>query len=68
MICPVCRATNDQGPQCRRCKADLGLLFRLEAQRKREAVARLLRRDFAGAWRLYQETQNQPQMNTDKHR
>ena len=60
MNCPVCRATNDQGAQCRRCKADLGLLFRLEAQRKREAVAFLLRRDFAGAWRLYQQTRNQP--------
>lgn len=33
MRCPVCRAENDQGPQCRRCRADLSLLFALEAQR-----------------------------------
>jgi hypothetical protein len=30
MRCPVCRAENDQGPQCRRCRAELGLLFALE--------------------------------------
>ncbi len=33
LTCPVCRAANDQGPDCRRCKADLSLLFALEAQR-----------------------------------
>jgi len=33
MRCPVCRADNDQGPQCRRCRADLSLLFALETQR-----------------------------------
>jgi hypothetical protein len=33
MQCPVCRAALTQGPQCRRCKADLTLLFALEAQR-----------------------------------
>jgi hypothetical protein len=33
MLCPVCRATNDSGPACRRCKADLSLLFELESQR-----------------------------------
>lgn len=33
MQCPVCRAVNDQGPQCRRCRADLSLLFQLEDQR-----------------------------------
>ncbi len=32
--CPVCRAENDRGPTCRRCRADLGLLFRLEDQRR----------------------------------
>jgi hypothetical protein len=32
--CPVCRADNDRGPQCRRCRADLGLLFELEGQRR----------------------------------
>ena len=31
--CPVCRAENSQGPNCRRCKADLSLLFALEQQR-----------------------------------
>jgi hypothetical protein len=35
MHCPVCRAQVDQGPQCRRCRADLSLLFALEEQRTR---------------------------------
>src|SRR5262249_2401010 len=35
LSCPVCRATNSQGPACRRCRADLSLLFQLEAQRDR---------------------------------
>ena len=35
MRCPVCRADNDRGPTCRRCRADLGLLFDLEARRRR---------------------------------
>jgi hypothetical protein len=35
MRCPVCRAENAAGPQCRRCRADLSLLFTLEAQRAR---------------------------------
>jgi hypothetical protein len=35
MRCPVCKAHNPQGPQCRRCKADLSLLFALEEQRQR---------------------------------
>ena len=33
--CPACRAENAQGPTCRRCKADLSLLFQLEEQRRR---------------------------------
>ncbi|MFI5337882.1 MAG: hypothetical protein ACHQ5A_13925 [Opitutales bacterium] len=33
VTCPVCRARVEVGPQCRRCKADLGLLFALEARR-----------------------------------
>jgi hypothetical protein len=33
MRCPVCKADNSQGPTCRRCKADLSLLFRLDEQR-----------------------------------
>jgi hypothetical protein len=32
--CPVCKADNSQGPLCRRCKADLSLLFTLEEQRQ----------------------------------
>lgn len=35
MRCPVCRADNSTGPQCRRCRADLSLLFQLEEQRER---------------------------------
>lgn len=90
MRCPVCKAENDKGPQCRRCKVDLSLLFTLEDQRGRLltavrhalaegrwqeaarqareadflrsdvdsrrllAVAHLLNRDFAAAWRCYQ--------------
>ncbi|HTU89149.1 MAG TPA: hypothetical protein VMF69_03535 [Gemmataceae bacterium] len=89
MRCPVCKADNLQGPQCRRCKADLSLLFALEEQRRRTlaearrnlrrgewqaaakyaetanwlrsdenarqltALAHLLGRDFAAAWRCY---------------
>jgi hypothetical protein len=33
MVCPVCRANNDSGPTCRRCKADLSLLFDLDSHR-----------------------------------
>ena len=33
MRCPVCKAENAQGPACRRCKADLSLLFALEERR-----------------------------------
>ena len=33
MRCPVCRAENAQGPTCRRCRADLSLVFQLEEQR-----------------------------------
>jgi hypothetical protein len=42
MRCPVCRAQVEQGPQCRRCRADLSLLFALEEQRARAlAVAEM---------------------------
>jgi hypothetical protein len=34
MICPVCKAENTQGPACRRCKADLSLLWSLESRRE----------------------------------
>ncbi len=39
MRCPVCKAENAQGPACRRCKADLSLLFALEKQRQRSLAA-----------------------------
>jgi hypothetical protein len=32
--CPVCRADNDAGPACRRCKADLAPLVELEERRR----------------------------------
>src|SRR5580765_7909488 len=31
--CPCCKASNDAGPSCRRCKADLSLLFAVEDER-----------------------------------
>jgi hypothetical protein len=37
--CPVCKADNTAGPNCRRCKADLTLLFALEEQREQELRA-----------------------------
>ena len=37
--CPCCRASNDTGPACRRCKADLALLFALEANRAEHFAA-----------------------------
>jgi hypothetical protein len=48
--CPACRADNTTGPQCRRCRADLSLLFALEDQRLRvlEQAALAARR---GDWR-----------------
>lgn len=43
MRCPVCRAQVEQGPQCRRCRADLSLLLNLEEQQQRVlALARHL--------------------------
>jgi hypothetical protein len=33
MRCPVCRAEKTEGPSCRRCRADLSLLFALDEQR-----------------------------------
>ena len=39
MRCPVCRAEVEQGAQCRRCRADLSLLFDLEKQRRHALVA-----------------------------
>src|SRR5438132_1744858 len=34
MRCPVCKAPLEAGPQCRRCRADLSLLFTLAQQRE----------------------------------
>ncbi len=31
--CPCCKASNETGPACRRCKADLALLFAIDADR-----------------------------------
>jgi hypothetical protein len=33
MRCPVCRAENNATDRCRRCKADLGLLIKIERDR-----------------------------------
>ena len=55
MRCPVCRADNATGPQCRRCRADLSLLFALEDQRAHllaAAQAAIRRADGAEAVRL----------------
>src|SRR5689334_21327560 len=47
--CPACKADNAQGPTCRRCKADLTLLFALEA--RRAALLEVARADAsAGRW------------------
>ena len=49
MRCPVCKADNTLGPLCRRCKADLTLLFQLQEQR--EDLLRSARSCLAeGAW------------------
>ena len=39
LACPACRASNDAGPACRRCKADLTLCFAVEKQRERALAA-----------------------------
>jgi hypothetical protein len=39
LTCPVCRATNDAGAACRRCRADLTLCFAVESQRDRALAA-----------------------------
>jgi hypothetical protein len=43
MRCPVCKAVVEQGPQCRRCRADLSLLLDVENQtvESRTIAARL---------------------------
>jgi hypothetical protein len=47
--CPVCKADNTQGPTCRRCKAELALLFELEAARQR-LLAKARDLALAGRW------------------
>ena len=47
--CPVCKAENGQGPLCRRCKADLSLLFAVEDQR-RDALEAARAAAAAGRW------------------
>jgi hypothetical protein len=47
--CPVCRADNAAGPQCRRCKADLSLLFTLDGQRQ-SLLARAVEMADRGEW------------------
>jgi len=52
--CPACRAENSEGPTCRRCKADLSLLFALEQQRAcllAEADRSFAQRDWAAVER-----------------
>ncbi len=52
MRCPVCKADNNEAPQCRRCKADLSLLLALERRRTglmAEAAALLARGEAARA-------------------
>jgi len=36
LVCPTCGATTQSGPECRRCRSDLRVLQRLEAQRAAE--------------------------------
>lgn len=58
MRCPVCRAEVGEGPQCRRCRADLSLLFMLEDRRRaalESAYRRLAERDLDGAQGLAEE-------------
>lgn len=54
MRCPVCKAENSQGPECRRCKADLSLLFALEEQRRR-TMAEARRCLWRGEWQVAKE-------------
>lgn len=55
MQCPVCKADNAQGPNCRRCKTDLQLLWSLEAHRQR-LLATARQYEARGDWLLAQDT------------
>jgi hypothetical protein len=67
MRCPVCRAELTSGPTCRRCRADLSLLFTLDDQRQellRRAAAYLARGDGEKTAALADEAaavQNEPE-------
>jgi hypothetical protein len=39
LVCPVCRAANEQPPACRRCRADLLLLWQVRDERDRVLAA-----------------------------
>ena len=47
--CPVCRIRVEQGPQCRRCRADLTLLLALADQRQ-QALIGAYRQAAQGQW------------------
>jgi hypothetical protein len=49
LTCPVCRAANDAGATCRRCRADLALVAAVENQRE-HALAAARRAAAAGHW------------------
>jgi hypothetical protein len=49
LTCPVCRAPNDAGPTCRRCRADLSLVVAVEARRA-HAIAAARAAAGAGRW------------------
>ena len=49
MVCPTCGAADQTAPACRRCRSDLRLLQRLEADRRAEMQA-LARALAAGRW------------------
>ncbi len=49
LLCPVCRAANDAGPACRRCRADLTLCFAVERQRN-QALAAARHAAATGRW------------------
>lgn len=58
--CPVCRADNDTGVGCRRCKADLTPLFELEERRAlalEQAALAASAGDFAAVLRQARQAQ-----------
>jgi hypothetical protein len=49
LVCPVCRAAQAWCETCRRCRCDLGLLYRAE-QARRSALQAALRNLRDGRW------------------